>query len=250
MKQFFNKLIFSDLQKEPLGHSVLYNQWSNLKDIWNNAGKAKSNAIGIERVLKLFLISIQFLTPSIYCRAFFGSFGKLQKHIGVEFYVFFKLFYAFIILNFKLYEYWHVIFGMSFFLFLAIIMIAESIFYTANLIINGDVLANPHSYKRNIILVIVDYIQLNFDFASIYLAMGALKKVVSINNSSIDKIITKPLEAVYFSFITSFTIGYGDITPAGNIGKYLVIFQILIFLLLGILVINFYSSQIATNKNK
>jgi hypothetical protein len=250
MKQFLNKLIFSNLPKEPLGHNVLYNQWNNLKDIWNNTGKAKSDAIGTERILKLFLIFIQFLTPSIYFRAFFGSFGKLQKHIGVEFYVFFKLLTAFLILYFRLYEHWNFVFGMSFFLLWAIIMIAESIFYTANLIINDNVLANPHSYKRNIILVIVDYIQLNFDFASIYLACSALKKVVTIDNSSFDKIIVEPLEAVYFSFITSFTIGYGDITPAGDIGKYLAIFQILIFLLLGILVINFYSSQIASNKQK
>jgi hypothetical protein len=243
LKTFFNKLFYSDLPKEPLGHNVLSHQFDNFKEVWNNSGQRKSTAIGIERIFKLFLILVQFATPSIYFRAYFGSRGKLQKHVGVELYVLFKLISAVLILYFKLFEHWY-------FLLWVIVMIAESIFYTANLIINEDVLAKPHSYKRNIILVIVDYIQLNFDFASIYLTFHALKKVAQTSQGSVDTIVNTPLEAAYFSFVTSFTVGYGDITTVGDTGKYIAIVQILVFLLLGILVINFYSSQVASRRTE
>jgi hypothetical protein len=241
MRSFIRKLLLSDLADESLNHNVLYNQWKNLLDIWDNRGNSKSNAIGIERIVKLLLIFSQFITPSIYFRAFFGSFGKLKKHLGVELYVVSKLFISFYIVNYcnvssdKLILCW------------CIIMIAETVLYSANLVINQDTFSAPHSYKRNILLVLVDYMQLNFDFASLYLGFHAIKKIVD----SRDVIVTQPIDTIYFSFISSLTIGYGDIVPANLAGKRIVICQILTFLVIGILVINFYSAQVAaSNSNK
>ncbi|MCK9209580.1 MAG: potassium channel family protein [Ignavibacteriaceae bacterium] len=234
----------SSYSNEPLGHKVLSHQIQNLKDVWNNTGDAKSKAIGTERLLKMFLIIVQFITPSIYIRAFFGRYGNLAKNLGIELYVIFKLLCAFCILFFGLYNNLKIIWGYSFFMCWAFFMILETVLYSANLIINNNVFTNPISYKRNLIFVILDYIELNLDFATVYLSLKALKKIVSNN----DVLITKPLDSLYFSFISSLTIGYGDITPLNDTGKYLIIFQVLVFLLLGALVINFYSAQIASEK--
>ena len=57
------------------------------------------------------------------------------------------------------------------------------------------------------------------------------------------KIICR-LDALYFSFITAFTIGYGDITPSNKYGKYMVIAQAVIFLIFGVVFLNFYSSKL------
>lgn len=237
MTNFLRKLVFSDIPMEKLGHNVLYHQWQNLDDIWNNQGKGKSNAIGTERLLKMTLIFSQFLSPSIYFRALFGSFGKLWKHVGVEIYVFFKLTIAYLILTHKWYTTSYTILGHNIFTWWCMWMIMETILYILNLIFSRDIFAKPHSYTRNLIFIIVDYVILNLDFATLYLVTKTIK------NSS-NKIIDGQLDAAYFSFISSITIGYGDITAANDLGKQLIIFHSMIFLIFGVVFINFYTSKL------
>ena len=238
---FIKKLFYAGLDNSKLDHRVISHQWENVTDVWNNTDN-RFNAIGIERIFKLILILTQFITPGLYIRALFGAKGKLSKHIGVELHVIFKLISAFLILKYQLFS---VIFwGYHVFLFWVWWMIFETVFYTANLVFCNDVFASPHSYKRNIILIFVDYIQLTFDYASIYLYYSVLKTTID----GCDVIITRSLDAAYFSFISSLTIGYGDIVPANDLGKKLVIGHIMIFLVFGVLFINFYTSRIEENK--
>jgi hypothetical protein len=126
-------------------------------------------------------------------------------------------------------------------------MILETIFYTGNLLLSDDIFAKAYSDKRNLIMIIIDYITINLDFATIYLIGNSLKETSIINGSSIDNIVTVPRDAVYFSFISSLTIGYGDISPTEE-GRNIVIFHSLVILLFGILFINFYLSRLNSKK--
>lgn len=240
---FLRKLFISDLTEEPLGHNVLLHQWQNLKDVWNNTGNAKSNAIGIERILRLILIASQFIFPGIYIRAAFGTNGRLHKNLGVEIHVIFKLVIALYILYFKLYDGYLIFWGVNVIKLWCLWMILETIFYTGNLLISEDIFAKPHSDKRNLILIIIDYITINLDFAILYLIGKCLKSSVILNGVSSDHIISSPRDACYFSFISSLTIGYGDISPTEE-GRNLVLFHSFIILLFGILFINFYLSRL------
>jgi len=233
----FRKLVFSDIKETALGHNVLSHQWQRFLDVWNNTVSEKSNAIGIERILKLFLVLSQFAFPGIYVRAFFGQFGVLWKNIGIELYVVIKLLSAAIILRYLAPDFAIQSMESTMLIIWVKYMVAESLLYTGTLIFCNDVFASPRSYKRNIILLLCDYFEIGLDFASLYLITRSIKFA---NGDA----VIKSLDATYFSFVTSLTVGYGDIVPAGPIGRQLVIFQTAIFLIFGVLFLNFYTSRI------
>lgn len=244
MYLFLRKLLIADLKEENLGHNVLCNQWRNAKDIWNNQNKGKSDSIGFERILKLILIVSQFFFLGIYIRAIFGSYGKLHKHLGVELHVILKFILSIVILTFGIYNSNSSLFGIHLIKIWCYWMILETLFYTGNLVFSEDVFAKPYSNKRNLILIVIDYLTLNLDFANLYLIKKAIQQS---SNHYTFEIITKAYDAVYFSFISSLTIGYGDITPT-HCGRSLVIFQSITMLIFGVLFLNFYLSR-TNNKN-
>lgn len=244
MNEIIKKIFIADLKEEELGHKVLCHQWQNAKDIWNNQNDGKSNSIGVERVLKLILILSQFLFPGIYVRAFFGRYGKLHKNLGVELHVILKFLLSLIILCYGIYNSEALLLGIHLIKFWCYWMIFETLFYTANLVFSEEVFAKPHSNKRNLILIVIDYITLNLDFANLYLIKKGIQQ--SVGNNTFE-IINNAYDSVYFSFISSLTIGYGDVIPT-HIVRGIVIFQSITMLIFGVLFLNFYLSR-TNNKN-
>jgi hypothetical protein len=51
-------------------------------------------------------------------------------------------------------------------------------------------------------------------------------------------------DAIYFSIVTSVTIGFSDFYPVAPMGKFLVSAQSLFFLLFVVLFINFFSNKV------
>ena len=238
MNRFLRKLIFSDIDEVPLGHNVLTHQRDRFFELWNNRLEQHSNAIGIERIAKLILVLLQFPFPGIYVRALFGRYGTLWKNFGIELYVLFKITSAFLILHYQMFNYLHLPNGKSVFYYWVIYMITESLLYTATLVFCSDVFAKPRSYKRNTILLLCDYFEIVIDFASLYLMTNTLQ--FTSNKTQ----IVKSLDAAYFSFVSSLTIGYGDLAVVTDTGKKLVILQAIVFLIYGVLFLNFYTSRI------
>ena len=88
MKKIVKKLLFGRPEENiQLDHTTILNQKKNLKKVWDNE---KHNDIGLEKILRLFLVAIQFAFPGIYIRDRYGRKGLTYKNLAVEFYVLIK----------------------------------------------------------------------------------------------------------------------------------------------------------------
>src|SRR5215472_13591198 len=86
---FFRKLFFGRPEDNiRSAYSVIRRQKLNLYKVWNNE---THNDIGLEKILRLFLIVQQFLYPGIYIRNRFGRQGSTYRKLAIEFYVLLKL---------------------------------------------------------------------------------------------------------------------------------------------------------------
>jgi hypothetical protein len=83
------------------------------------------------------------------------------------------------------------------------------------------------------LLLFFNYLEIVFAYAVLYSCGNYLNKPFS-----------HWFDAIYFSIITSSSIGYGDYFPITPIGKFLVSTQALLFLFFVILFLNFFSTKI------
>jgi MFS family permease len=224
MKKVFKKLLFGRSEENiQLNHTSIVNQRKNLEKVWNNE---MHNDIGLEKILRLFLVAIQFAFPGIYIRDKYGRKGLTWKNLAIEAYVVFKTLLPLLFLLTGLYT-------KSFVLFITFYLLAETILYVATLIFVSDIFAKPRSYRRSVLLLYFNYLEIVLAFAVIYGGLNLL--------NSKAKSIT---DFIYFSFVTSATIGYGDIYPTTDLGKIMVSFQSIIFLVFIVLFLNFFSSKV------
>ena len=224
MKETFKKLLFGRPEENiQLDHTSIANQRKNLRKVWENE---KHNDIGVEKMLRLFLVAVQFAFPGIYIRDRFGRRGLTYKNLAVESYVIFKTMLPLIFLIADIYN-------NIFIVFVTTYLLCETILYVATLIFVSDIFARPRSYRRSVLLLYFNYLEIVLSFAVIY---GGLNLLNSNANSIVDYI--------YFSFVTSATIGYGDIYPVTDLGKLIVGFQSIVFLIFIVLFLNFFSSKV------
>ena len=196
-----------------------------LKEIWND------KTYGLERVFRLFLCLVQFIYPTILVKSIFSRWGRRSRKLSVEVYIIIKLLFPVFVLISGLYRY-HLVIP------LIIYLLSETIFHVLNLIFLSDVHFLHVSYRRSILLLFVHYIEVIFDFSVIYLAFDLLNKKLT------------PISAIYFSFVTNTTLGFGEYHPKGGLGQIVVIFQLTIFIMFVILFINYFSSRINNNNHK
>lgn len=221
MIRHFKKLVIGKTEDNlDLPDSILKRHMLNLERVWENENH---NDTGIERLLRLFLISIQFLFPGLYIRDYFRRFGLSYKNLAIEIYILIKL--TFPILAF----YFHgtqvtLVLGIS------IYFLVETITYVAVLVFVSDISTETRSANRAILLLLLNYIEITCNFSLLYAGFRMLN----------EKAVTA-LDHFYFSFITSSTIGYGDIVPVTQGGRFLVCCQSFLFLVFVVLFINYFS---------
>jgi hypothetical protein len=193
-------------------------QVKSLKKVWND------DTYGLERILRLFLCVVQFIFPILLIRDIFGRLGTTSRKLAVEFYTIIKLIFPFFVLTFGLYRY-------HFIIFIVIYLLSETILHILDLIFLQDIHAVSVSYRRSLLLLFLNYIEVVLDFSTIYLCFDLLSEKLSL------------VSAVYFSLVANTTVGFGDIYPKGAGGQLVVISQLLVCILFIFLFINYFSQR-------
>ena len=220
----FKKLLLGKVPKDYIPkYNPIQKRILNIKSIWNNDHQEDN---GIEKIVRLFLSSTQLIFPGIYIKYLASKKGYEYQDLAIDVYVLAKVIFPIFILKFNLqYE--------PYIIYILIYVLLETVFYIPTLIFASDLFSRPRSYKRSMLLLFFNYIEIVFSFAVLY---------------TIGENMNKPFEhwfdSIYFSIISSNSIGYGDYYPVTTYGKVLVSLQAMFFLLFVILFLNFFSTKI------
>lgn len=224
MRKIVKKLFLGKSSNgKPAEFDPIEKRIQNIKSIWNNDHQDDN---GIEKIFRLLLSSSQLLFPGIYIKFFSRKKGIEYQDLATDFYVLLKVTFPIVILVNQWQHYQWVIILMTY-LFL------ETIFYIPTLIFASDLFSRPRSYRRSMLLLFFNYLEIVFAYAVFYSCGNYLNKPFQ-----------NWFDAIYFSIITSSSIGYGDFYPVETIGKFLVSTQALLFLFFIILFLNFFSTKV------
>ncbi|MCK4667921.1 hypothetical protein KAU33_14290 [Candidatus Dependentiae bacterium] len=199
-----------------------------LKEIWNDK---ESESYGIERVFKLFLNLIQLVFPTIYIRLLFKGLRTGSIRFIIDVYLILKLVLPILVLYLSWYKSVTVI-------IINVYLMLETGFTILGLIFLSESKSSKISYKRSILILIINYLQVTLGFSLIYAGYDLLNKRLT------------PFEAVYYSFVTMTTLGYGDYFPVSDAGKLMVILQLIVFILFVVLFINYFSHKLNIRKKE
>jgi hypothetical protein len=224
MKEIIKKLLLGNVSKipKPILNPV-QRRIQNIKSIWNNDHQDDN---GLEKIVRLFLSSSVLLFPGVYIKYLASKKGYEYQDIALDFYILVKVAFPLLILI----NHWQ---HYTFVIWIMVYVLLETVLYIPTLIFASDMFSKPRSYKRSMLLLFLNYVEIVFAFGVLY---------------SCDNYLNKPLnnwvDAVYFSTITSSSIGYGDFYPVTTIGKALVSIQALLFLFFVVLFLNFFTTKI------
>lgn len=229
--KFFRILILGQEHARPPRHpyNEIKAQWRNVLIIWHNK---TYRDFGLERFTRLLLSVLQFAFPGLYFKHYFSRYGYLAKKLSVEAYVIIKVIIPSLMLYYNWYEWgaWVPLF--------AAYMTFETLVYLSSLIYFTHDHAVPASYRRSLTTLFINYFQIAIDYALIYAYCQIhFENFFNTNNLS-------HVDLIYFSFVTSATVGYGDIVPVSPLAHVLVITQIIMFFLFAALFFNFFGSRV------
>ena len=196
---------------------------NNIKAIWHNHHHDDS---GIEKIIRLFLASSQLLFPGMYLKTLASKKGHEYQDLALDVYVLLKVAFPLVILM----NHWE---KHPYVVEILVYLFLETILYIPTLIFASDMFSRPRSYKRSMLLLFFNYLEIGFAYAVIYASGNFLNQP-----------FTHWFDAVYFSIITSSSIGYGDFYPVNTFGRFLVSTQALLFLFFVVLFLNFFSTKI------
>lgn len=224
MKQFFKKLLLgSNTVEHHPKVGALQKRVNNLRSIWNNE---HYDDIGIEKILRLFLALSQFFFLGTYIKQYFGKNGIAYQDLSVEIFVLFKVCFPLWILYADTHD-------NPILFFLVIWFLLETMLYVTTLIFASDIFSRPRSYRRSMLLLFFNYMEIVLSFGVIYA-----------RSDYFNKPFLHWFDPAYFSFITSASIGYGDFYPITAKGKFLVSIQSVIYLIFVVLFVNFFTNKV------
>lgn len=230
-KEFLKKLILGSESNKAYKSNPFYKKQSqNLKDIWNNKSY---NDFGIERFFRILLQLTAFIIPSSIVRQLSGTSNLLFRKLSIEAWGILKIVFLIIFLKYDMTRSGAV-------LFIAIVLSADTLHFLVSRVFLNDVFRQAISYKRSLMMTFLNYIEICLCFALIYAYIDHTSLTPEVFNCGH---ITN-LQAVYFSFVTSATIGYGDIAPKDPLVMKLVVSQIIISLFLVVVIITNVTNKI------
>jgi hypothetical protein len=224
MKNIIRKLLLGNITKaeRPKLHPI-QKRIQNIKSIWNNDHQEDN---GIEKIVRLFLSSSLLFFPGIYIKYLAAKKGAEYEDLALDSYVLLKVALPLLILI----NHWQ---NNYFILTVMVYVMLETVLYIPTLIFASDLFSKPRSYKRSMLLLFFNYIEMVLAFGVLYSC-----------NDYLNKPFTHWFDAVYFSTVTSSTIGFGDFYPVKTFGKVLVSIQSILVLLYVVLFLNFFSTKI------
>ncbi|WP_445452370.1 potassium channel family protein [Flavobacterium sp. 25HG05S-40] len=221
---FFRKLFIGKVSKleapkiNPIQKRIL-----NIKSIWNNDHQDDN---GIEKIFRLFLSISQLLFPGIYIKTFAGKINIIYKDLAMDIYILFKVAFPFLIL----YNHWQ---NLLVLIYILVYLLMETVLYIPTLIFASDLFSRPRSYKRSMLLLFFNYVEILIAFGVLY---------------TLGENMNKPFEhwfdSIYFSVVSSNSIGFGDYYPVTTFGKVLVAIQAMFFLSFVVLFLNFFTTKV------
>jgi hypothetical protein len=228
MFKFLKKILFGELQAGELfeNENAFEKQLIIIKKIWNNQDDV---SFGIERIVKLILSVSQLFVPVMFIKIVFDKAGYLERKLAVEAYMLFKILFPLLCLFYSWYN--------LFVLIINILFLLETLLYLGNLVFLNH-LTQPHSYRRAMLFVFLNYIEITLGFAAIYDYLNSIQQF-AYNVSFKNKV-----EIIYFSFVTASTIGFGEFFPQTVVAQCLVICQSMIYFLFVAIFMGFFVSRI------
>ncbi len=224
-QNILSKLLLGKVIKKEKSCNPLEKRILNIKAIWNNNHQDDN---GLEKLIRLFLSSSQLFFPGIYIKYFANKKGHHYQDLALDFYVLAKVIFPVIILknNFQ---------NSNVAIYLMVYLLLETVLYIPTLIFASDLFSRPRSYKRSMLLLFFNYLEVVFAFGVLY-SIG----------SQMNKPFISWFDPIYFSIITSNSIGYGDYYPITEYAKVLVSIQSMFFLSFVVLFLNFFSTKVKT----
>lgn len=229
MRHFLRKLLLGKITKDDkplLKINPIQKRILNIQSIWNNDHQEDN---GIEKIFRLFLSISQLVFPGVYIKYIFSRKNYEYQDIAMDFYIILKLVFPIYILKNNLQD-------QNILIYIMVYVLLETVLYIPTLIFASDMLSRPRSYKRSMLLLFLNYLEIVFAFAVLY-TLG----------DNMNKPFTHWFDAIYFSIITANSVGYGDFYPITPFAKVLVSIQAMFFLSFVVLFLNFFSAKV---KNK
>jgi hypothetical protein len=229
MRHFLRKLLLGKITKDDkplLKTNPIQKRILNIQSIWNNDHQEDN---GIEKIFRLFLSISQLVFPGVYIKYLFSRKNYEYQDIAMDFYIILKLLFPIYILKNNLQD-------QNILIYIMVYVLLETVLYIPTLIFASDMLSRPRSYKRSMLLLFLNYLEIVFAFAVLY-TLG----------DNMNKPFTHWFDAVYISIISANSVGYGDFYPITTFAKVLVSIQAMFFLSFVVLFLNFFSAKV---KNK
>ena len=226
MKSFLRQLLLGKITKKEqplLRVNPIQKRILNIKSIWNNDHQDDN---GIEKIFRLFLSISQLLFPGIYIKYWVSKRNFEYQDIAMDIYILLKLTFPLLILKNNWQEH-------TILIYIMIYVLLETVLYIPTLIFASDMLSRPRSYKRSMMLLFLNYLEIVCAFAVLY-TLG----------DNMNKPFTHWFDPIYFSIIIFFFFGYGDFYPITLFAKVLVSIQAMFFLSFLVLFLNFFSSKV------
>lgn len=230
---FFSKLIFGTNRPESRPRSVYKKEQIALRRVWNNKSY---NDFGLERLLRLFLLLLSFIMPGTVIRQLCGNKSLLTRKVVIEAYSLFKI--GWYLLLFKLDLTTNITA-----LIISVIFTADTVHFMFSKIFLNDIHHQPISFKRTLLMTLINILEVMLCFAFIY-------SFIDDTNTDASRIVfsaghhLSDLQTIYFSFVTSATIGYGDIAPKDPFVMKLVVLQIMLSLFFLVIVITTITNRL------